>query len=122
MDLTASLLYVGPVNHRNKKGKSIDSVALLSTVLVEPIYLQLTSNTTFFDANIAKSVEFAQGLSPKFQIIHYDGIPLVVQCYDSHEQIVLPSFSGFQTLEIEEYHISSLIRHLGACKTFELFC
>ena len=40
-------LSVGPVNHGNNKGKSIDSVATLSTVLVEPTYLQQISNATF---------------------------------------------------------------------------
>ena len=36
----APLLSVGPMNHENNKGKSIDSVAAFSTVLVEPTYLQ----------------------------------------------------------------------------------
>ena len=35
----APVLFVGPVNHGNNKGKSIDSVATLSTVLVKPTYL-----------------------------------------------------------------------------------
>ena len=34
------LLSVGPVKQENNKGKSIDLVATLSTVLVEPTYLQ----------------------------------------------------------------------------------
>ena len=34
----ASLLSIGPVNHGNNKGKSVDSVATLFTVLVEPTY------------------------------------------------------------------------------------
>ena len=36
----APLLSIGPVNHENNKGKSIDLAATLSTVLVEPTYLQ----------------------------------------------------------------------------------
>ena len=33
----APFLFVGPVNYENIKGKSVDSVSILSTVLVEPI-------------------------------------------------------------------------------------
>ena len=36
----AQLLYVGPVNQGNNKNKYINSNAILSTVLVEAIYLQ----------------------------------------------------------------------------------
>ena len=32
------LLLVGPVNHRNNKGKSLDSALTLYTMLVEPAY------------------------------------------------------------------------------------
>ena len=64
----APLLPVGPVNQENNKGKSIDSVAILSTVLVEPTYLYLISNATFSDADMKKFVKLAQGLSPKFRI------------------------------------------------------
>ena len=92
---------VGPVNHGNNKGKSIDSVATLSTVLVEPTYLQQISNATFADADMKKFIELAQGLSPNFWIVHRGGVPLVVQCHDSREQIVFPSSGGFQTLEPE---------------------
>ena len=46
------LISIGPVKHGNNKGKSIDSVATLSTVLVEPTFLQLISYVTFADANI----------------------------------------------------------------------
>ena len=53
------LLSVGPVNLGNNKGKSIDSVATLSTLLVEPTYLEKNSNSTFADADIKKFVEFA---------------------------------------------------------------
>ena len=74
------LLSVGPVNHENNKGKSIDSVATLSTVLVEPTYLQRISNATFADADMKKFVELAQGLSPDFRIVHRGGVPLVVRC------------------------------------------
>ena len=50
---TAALLFsVGPVNYGNNKGKSIDSVTTLSTVLVKPIYLQCISNATFADADM----------------------------------------------------------------------
>ena len=59
------LLSVGPVNQENNKGKSIDSVATLSTVLVEPTYLQRISNATFADADMKKFVELAQSLSPR---------------------------------------------------------
>ena len=38
--VAAPLLSVGCVNHGNNRGKSIDSVATLSAVLVEPTYLQ----------------------------------------------------------------------------------
>ena len=44
----------------------------------------------------------------------------MVRCYDSHEQIVLPSSGGFQTLALEEYHGSSFAVHFGICKTLEL--
>ena len=67
----APLLSIEPVNHGNNKGKSIDSVAILSKVLVEPTYLQQISNATFFDADMKKFVELAQGLSPDFQIVHH---------------------------------------------------
>ena len=55
----APLLSVGPVIPGNNKGKSIDSVATLSTVLVEPTYLQQISNTTFSDADLKKFIELA---------------------------------------------------------------
>ena len=114
----APLLSVGSVNHENNKGKSIHSVAILSTVLVEPTYSQRISNATF--ADMAKFVELAQGLSPNFWIVHCGSVPLVVWCHDSREQIVLPSSSGFWTLALEEYHGSSLAGHLGTRKTLEL--
>ena len=66
--------------------------------------------------------ELAQGLSPDFRIVHHCGVPLVVQCHDSCEQIVLPSSSGFQTLALEECHGSSLAGHFGTQKTLELLC
>ena len=55
----APLLSVGPVNYGNNKGKSIDSVATLSTVLVELKYLQKNSNSIFFDADIKKFIDLA---------------------------------------------------------------
>ena len=99
------LLSVGPVNHGNNKGRSIDSVATLSTVLVEPTYLQWISNATFSDVDIKNFVELAQGLSPDFWIVHHGGIPLVVQCYDSREQIVLPNSGGFG-----HWHLKNITR------------
>ena len=114
------LLSVGPVNQENNKGKSIDSVATLSTMLVKPTYLQRISNATFADADMKKFVELAQSLSPDFWIIHRGGVPLVVRCHNSCEQIVLPSSSGFRALALEECHGSSLAGHLGARKTLEL--
>ena len=116
----ASLLSIRPVNNENNKGKSIDSVAILSIVLVEPTYLQQISNATFADADMKKFVKLAQGLSPEFRIAHRGGVLLVVWCHDSCKQIVLPSSGGFQTLALEECHGSSLSRHLGAHKTLEL--
>ena len=62
----ASLLSIGPVNHLKNKGKSIYSIAKLSTVLLEPIYLQKISNLTFADAYMKKFAELAQGLSSNF--------------------------------------------------------
>ena len=117
---TPPLLSVGPVNHENNKGKSIDSVATLSTVLVEPTYLQQISNAAFEDADMKKFVELAQSLSPDFRTVHRGGVPLVVRCHDSCEQIILPSSGGFRALALEECHGSSLARHLGARKTLEL--
>ena len=114
------LLSVRPVNHKNNKGKSIDSVATLSTVLVEPTYLQQISNATFADADMTKFVEISQGLSPNFRIVHHGGFPLVVRCHDSREQIVLPTSGGFQILALEECHGSSLAGYLGTLKTLEL--
>ena len=111
------LLSVGPINHENNKDKSIDSVATLSTMLVEPTYLQQISNATFVDADMKKFVELAQGLGPNFWIVHHGGIPLVDWCHDSCEQIVLPSSGGFQTLALEEYHGSSLAGHFSTHKT-----
>ena len=104
----APLLSFGPVNHENTNGKSVDSVATLSTVLVEPTYLQRISNATFSVADIKNFVELAQGLSPNFRIVHHGGVLLVVRCHNSREQIVLPSSGGFQTLALEECHGSSL--------------
>ena len=118
----APLLSVGPVNQENNKGKSIDSVAIFSTGLVEPTYLHQISNATFADADMKKFVELAQGLSPDFWIVHCGGVPLVVRCYDSREQIVLPSSGGFRTLALKECHGSSLVGHLAVCKTIELLC
>ena len=114
------LLSVGPVNQENNKGKSIDSVATLSTVLVEPTYLQRISNATFADADMKQFVALAQSLSPDFRIVHRGGVPLVVRCRNSYEQIVLPSSGGFRALALEECHGSSLAGHLGARKTLEL--
>ena len=116
------LLSFGPVNHENTKGKSVDSVATLSTVLVEPTYLQKISNTTFADSDMKMFVELAEGLSPNFRIIHRSGVPLVVRCHNSRDQIVLPSSGGFQTLSLEECNGSSLVGHLGTHKTLELLC
>ena len=109
----APLLFAGPVNHGNNKGKSIDSVGTLLTVLVEHKYLQKISNATFADADMKKFIELAQGLSPNFWIVHCGGIPLVFRCHDSREQIVLPSSGGFQILELKEYHGSIFLEHLG---------
>ena len=53
------LLSMGPVNYGNTKGKSIDSVETLSTVLDEPTYLQKISNATFGDSDMKKFVELA---------------------------------------------------------------
>ena len=114
------LFSVEPVNQENNKGKSIDSVATLSTVLVEPTYLQRISNATFVDADMKKFVELAQSLSPDFWVVHRGGVPLVVRCHDSPEQIVLPSSGGFRALALEECHGSSLAGHLGTSKTLEL--
>ena len=110
------------MNHKNNKGKSIDSVATLSTVLVKPIYLQKISNATFSDADMKKFFELAQSLSPDFWIVYCGGVPLVVWYHDSREKIVLPSSGGFQTLALEECHGFSLVGHLGACKILELLC
>ena len=89
-------------------------------MLVEPTYLQQISNATFVDADMKYFVEWAQGLSPNFWIIHCGGVPLVARCYNPREQIVFPSSGGFQTLALEEYHGSSLAGHFGACETIEL--
>ena len=79
------LLSVRPVNHGNNKNISIDSVATLSTELVELTYLQKISNATFSDADMKKFIELAQGLSPNFRIVYHGGVPLVVWCHDSCE-------------------------------------
>ena len=81
----APLLSVRSVNHENNKGKSIYSVAPLSTVLVEPTYLQQISNATFANTDMKNFVELAQGLSPNFRIVQHGGVPLVVRCHDSRE-------------------------------------
>ena len=81
------LLSIGPVNHGSNKGKSNDSVATSPTMLVEPIYLQPISNATFSNANMKKIVELAQSLRLDFRIVHFSGVPLVVQCHDSCEQL-----------------------------------
>ena len=114
----SALLFIGPVNDGNNKGKSINYIVTLCTMLVEPTYLQKISNATFSNANMQKFVELAQILSHDFWIIHCGGIPLVFQCSDSLEQIVLPS--GFQILATIECHGSSLTGHLDTCKTLEL--
>ena len=108
------------MNHENSTGKSINSVATLATLLVEPTYLQQISNATFSDADMKKFVELAQGLSPNFWVVHHGGVPLVVWYHASHEQIVFLSSGVFWTLALEKYHGSSLTRHLDACKTLEL--
>ena len=82
-------------NHRNYKSKSISSVATLSTVLVEPTYLQKISNSTSANAVMKIFVKLAQSLSPEFWIVYRGGVPLVVWCHNSGEQIVFPSFGGF---------------------------
>ena len=106
--------------HGNNKGKSINSAATLSTVLVKPTNLQQISNATFSNADTKKFVDLAQILSPDFWIVHHNGVPLVVQCHNSCEQTVLPSSTGFQTLAIEECHGSSLIGQPCTCKTLQL--
>ena len=116
------LLSIRPVNHGNNKGKPINLVAILSTMLVKPTYLQWTSNATFADADMIKFFELTQGLSPNFWIVYRLGVPLVVQHYNSSEQIVFPSSGGFQTLEIKKYHGYSLSGHLGTRKPLELLC
>ena len=60
-----------------------------------------------------KFVELAQSLSPNFWIVHLGGVPLVVRCHNSREQIVLPSSGGFRALALEECHGSSLAGHLS---------
>ena len=52
------LLSVEPVNHGNNKAKSINSVATLYIVLVEPTYLQLIRNSTFSNAYMTKFVDW----------------------------------------------------------------
>ena len=116
------LLSVEPMNHENNKGKSIDSVATLSTVLVEPTYLQQISNATFADADMKNFVKLAQGLSPNSRIVHCGGVPLVFQCYNTRKKIVLPSSGGFHTLALEEYHGPSLSGQFGTRKTLKSFC
>ena len=64
----APLLSVEPVNHGNNKGKFIDSVATLSTVLVKPTYLQQISNATISDSEMKQFIELAQGLYPTFEL------------------------------------------------------
>ena len=108
------------MNHENNKGKSIYSVEKLSTVVAKPSYLQQISNASFFNADMKRFVDWAQSISPSFWIVHCGGVLLVVQRYYSYEQIVFLSSSGFLTLEIEEYHGSSLKEHLGANKILEL--
>ena len=54
----APLPSIGPVKHVNNKGKLIGSIAILSTMLVEPTYLQQSSNARFSDADI-KFIELA---------------------------------------------------------------
>ena len=82
--------------------------------------MQLISNATFADADMKKFIELAQGLSLSFWIVHCSDVPLVVQCCNAREQIVLPSSGGFQTLALEECHGSSLTEQLGTHKTLEL--
>ena len=53
------LLSVWTVNHESAKGKSIDSVKTLFTVLVEPTYLPQISNSTLVDADIKNFYELA---------------------------------------------------------------
>ena len=89
-------------------------------MLVEPIYMQCISNSTFSDADLKMFVELTQALSPNLRNVHCCSAPLVVRCQDSFEQIVLPSSCGFQALALEECHGSSLSGHLGARKTLEL--
>ena len=50
----APLLYIGPVNHGNTKGRSIYSVVALSARLADPTYLQGISNATFSNTDIKK--------------------------------------------------------------------
>ena len=92
----------------------------MSSELVEPKYLQQISNATFAKVDIKKFIELAQDLGPDFRIVHCGGVVLMAQCHKSCEQIVFPSSGGFQALSIEEYHGSSLARHLGTYKTLEL--
>ena len=95
-------------------------MATLPTVPVEHTYSKLTSNSTFAVADIEKFVELAQGLSPYFYIVYHGSISLVALCYESHEQIVLPSSSGFWTLAIKECYRASLAWRLSTQKTLAL--
>ena len=91
-------------------------------MLVKPIYLQWIRNTTFSDAKMQKIIDLAQDLSPSFGIIYHSVVPLVVQCYDSHEHIVLPSSTSFHRLKIEEFHGASFVEHLSTQKKPKLLC
>ena len=82
--------------------------------------MQKINNATFTNADMKNFVELAQSSSPNFLIVQYGGVPLVILRHDSHEQIVFPSFGGFQMLSLEEYHGSSLLGHLSTLKSFEL--
>ena len=110
---------IRPVNHESSNSKPINSTATLSEDLVKPIYLQQVSNFTFADADMKKFIEMVQGLSLDFRIFRCGGVPMVVWCHYYHEEIVLPSSSGFQILEIKEYHGFSGKKHLSAWKILE---
>ena len=79
----ASLLSIGPVNHKNAKGKFIASVSTLSTLLVKSKYLQKIGNSTFSDANMKKFIELDQGLRPDF------GFPTMVVSHSSSSMILV---------------------------------
>ena len=74
-------------------------LGLLSTLIVEPSFLQRVSTATFdgTDTDMSTLVERARGQSPDFRVVSRHGVDLLVRvAADGTEQLVIPRGGGLR--------------------------